>query len=946
MRFLPFCLLGLATLAAAAELPLGSDFAWETPPGHGRQEVGDDGVITVVLTLPPVDGAKDCWQNAGLKTTVRLENWKTIAFSARSSDGKTHMMAFYLSRRLAADDQASFYRRLEIGPEWRDFDLPLLRNANTGFHFAKGSKNGDMELDRGGELLSWSAAASANAALQFKNLRLTDGRAPLSPAAQAMADAVRNHPKFQPYAFAEVLKPAAVPVAGMVIDLPPDSGETEQFAAAELAAYLAKATGDEFPVRHAGPTDRALRLRVTPAEPAEAFASQCLDDTAVTITGNSPRALLYAVYDFLEKAAGVRFLMPLDDGEIVPRNPDLRLPLFRDQSSPLMSYRCSHYCSNKNTRYSARHLWDMADWAVKNRYNVELERIRDRTAIVPFYQRRGGCIWLMENAGHNFHQLIPPRQYFADHPEFFCFDRATGHWRHERAQLCTTNPDLIRELARLADEYFTRHPDQTYFPLFQEDGARLWCQCSACLALNPSGSNLASTSENNINLANQVCAEIRKTRPDRGVWTYAYQISCQPPVQVKPTPGVRIMYCYYSDGDPRRAPWESTCFEEITRWSQLTAGNVVIYSYHYLNPRYSFNDETTLVAMFRMFNLAGIGGSNQECSETWGGIDGYLMYLGARLAWNPWFDEEALKKDYFDNLYGAAGPDLQKAHDLLRNGLCNPKNQRRFGFSRYPALTPPELQRLQELLAAAAQAVLNDSRAARAVQTWQRFLGYVRDWSSALDAADRYYRAPTEPGYTQAKAAVATLHQTMDSLTADRILSLYVLRMSDHFNNSLDNSWRIEEARLRLEAEYDLLRNLTLWKFAPDPQAEGDTAGWQNPDFNDAMWKEIEAGKFWEDQGFPSLDGAGWYRCRLDLPADTRGLGVHFSGADERAWVYLDGVLIGGQHEGDPGVLWQQPFTVILPENTRPGPHLLAVKVIDSGGAGGLWNQVVLVRKK
>ncbi|NLF16263.1 MAG: DUF4838 domain-containing protein [Lentisphaerae bacterium] len=597
-------------------------------------------------------------------------------------------------------------------------------------------------------------------------------------------------------------------------------------------------------------------------------------------------------------------------------------------------------------RDSARHLWDMADWAVKNRYNVELERIRDRAAIIPFYQRRGGCLWLMEDAGHNFHKLIPPRQYFADHPEFFCFDRATGQWRHERAQLCTTNPDLIRELGRLADEYFTRHPDQTYFPLFQEDGARLWCQCPACLALNPSGSNLMSASENNINLANQVCAEIRRTRPDRGVWTYAYQISRQPPVRVKPAPGVRIMYCYYSDGDPRRAPWESTCFEDITRWSELTGGNVVVYSYHYLNPRYTFNDENTLIGMFRMLNLAGIQGSNQECSETWGGIDGYLMYLGARLAWNPWFDEEALKRDYFSSLYGAAATDLQQAHDLLWQGLCNPANQRRFGFSRYPALPAPDLQRLQELLAAGALAVQNDRRAALAVNAWTRFLGYVQDWSSALDAADSYFRAPTEPGYQKAKATVAALTQTMEDLTADRILSRYTLRMSDHFNNSLDSAWRLEEARLRLEADYDRIQTLTLWRFAPDPQAEGETAGWHRPDFDDAPWKDIEAGRFWEDQGFPNLDGAGWYRLRIVLPDDTLGIGIHFAGADERAWVYLDGDLIGGQHEGDPGVLWQQPFTVMLPENTTPGPHLLAVKVIDSGGAGGLWNQVVLVRRK
>ncbi len=62
--------------------------------------------------------------------------------------------------------------------------------------------------------------------------------------------------------------------------------------------------------------------------------------------------------------------------------------------------------------------------------------------------------------------------------------------------------------------------------------------------------------------------------------------------------------------------------------------------------------------------------------------------------------------------------------------------------------------------------------------------------------------------------------------------------------------------------------------------------------------------------------------------------------------MYLDGKYIGGHHEGDIGVLWEEPFAVALPDNTGPGMHQLTVKVIDSTGAGGLWGDVYLVKKK
>ena len=210
-------------------------------------------------------------------------------------------------------------------------------------------------------------------------------------------------------------------------------------------------------------------------------------------------------------------------------NPRLKFPLFRDRYTPVMEYRCPHYCSNGHVSGSAEHRMRMADWAVKNRMNVELERMPP-DAVAPFYRVRGGCIMLGEYPGHNFHQLIPPEKYFKDHPDFFPLERATGRRRTERAQLCTSNPALIREIGGpIADAYFKRNQDHTHFPLFQEDGDPLRCQCDTCLALTPIGSNLVSAADQNIHVANRVGAEIRKRHPDKQVITYAYGITSPPP---------------------------------------------------------------------------------------------------------------------------------------------------------------------------------------------------------------------------------------------------------------------------------------------------------------------------------------------------------------------------------------------------------------------------------
>jgi hypothetical protein len=937
-------LLGLLAGSAFAQGIDLSDVRWVAPREQAKQNSFQmvDGDVSFKFPVVNKGGA---WFVGQLQKEVLLTGKKFLNFSARSDDGQTHLVYFYIRRELQPNDQASFYSLVEVTPEWKTFNLRLERsnrtNAGKGyFVYTKGTKNCDIDLRKGGRLLTLQPVVQEQAEVSFKEFNLSEEPLVKNPKADAIAAEIAAHPKVQPYQFREIIKPGAVKAAGFCIVAP----EAGNFAAAELSKYLEKATGAKFPVV-AAPGDRNIILSVRPGEPEDAFQTELTDGKNLKITGNSPRALTYAVYDFLEKAAGVRWFAPFDYGEVVPRNPELAFPLFRDESAPSMNYRCPHYCSYTRQAGAEKHAYDMADWAFKNRYNVELERLKNRDKVNEFYAKRGGCIWLMEHAGHNFHKLIPPKTYFKDHPEFFCFDRATGTWKAEYAQLCTTSPGLVKELGKVADEYFKRNPEQRFFPLFQEDGARLWCQCPPCLALNPSGSNLAKATENNINLANNVQQEIRKKHPDRSVFTYAYGITVSPPEKILPVPGVRIMYCWYSDGNPGMMPWLSRAFSDVEKWSRLTDGNIVVYSYHYLNPRYMFNNEHVLINMFRTFNLLKIQGSNQESTESWGGVDAYLQYLGGRLPWNPWFDEEALKTDYFNTFYGAAGPAVRAYHDLLSERLSDKSSWLRMGLSQYGFIPEADLKKMTDYLETARQAVKDDPRASKAVAAQAGYLRYLTAYSAAMAAGDRFYRAPDAEKYQNALNAIETLKDVTKSLLADRIVSHDVQRVYTAWERNLKAAHEENLARTGVLKDYNILKTLNPWRFQTDPDAKGDGEQWFAADFNDSGWKQINSGKFWEDQGFPSYNGAGWYRATIEIPTG-KPAALYFGGADERAWVYLDGKYIGGHHEGDVDKLWNEPFVIDIPGDIASGNHQLTVKVIDSAGKGGLWKDVLLLQKK
>ncbi|MCP4641771.1 MAG: hypothetical protein GY851_15115, partial [bacterium] len=107
----------------------------------------------------------------------------------------------------------------------------------------------------------------------------------------------------------------------------------------------------------------------------------------------------------------------------------------------------------------------------------------------------------------------------------------------------------------------------------------------------------------------------------------------------------------------------------------------------------------------------------------------------------------------------------------------------------------------------------------------------------------------------------------------------------------------------------------------------------------------------WETQGFRGYVGTGWYRVRFITPEslkDAPCLRLFFPAVDEDATVYINGKK-AFEHTCEstgltPDQIWKRPFAFDpTPFLNFGGENVLAVRVYNRGGMGGVYKPVSLV---
>ena len=703
----------------------------------------------------------------------------------------------YLERALSPEDRRTYETLFTLGPEWKHYSIFLSRGNEypiNGICCYVGSIEevqtpAEHDLGAGGYLEKLVFFASPNAEIEIIPETLGPEILPPSEKVQEVLDHMNETPLVHPFRFAETGKRDAILLAEngkAFFEISAQSGT--EFAAQELQRVLNQATGADFPISSEKKLPQ-IRLEVFPQSGPDSF--QCTGNSdGIVIRGNSRQALLFGVYSFLEKAVGARWYSPRPYGEVIPRLSRLSLPEFSDESTARIPLRKMHYCCpfSSDLPDLKEHVACVADWAVKNRFNTVLERFN---APSDFYSKRGNFLRLTAIPSHNYHMLIPPSVYGESHPEYYAFNQAAGKYQVENSQLCVTNCDVIRIIAEKAREFFRNNPEEPCFPLMQEDGYSLWCQCPECEAVMPtSGGIYSGSTDRNVYLANQVMELIRDEFPDKGIIIFAYSFSVEPPKKVIPAPGVEIMFCFYSDDRAHLRPWESdTVAEYYLRWQEYPDVKLWFYSYHYLFQSLRMSTPDALTGSFRFFETVGMKGSSQESSVSWGTPDAYLIYLGARLGWDPFQDEAVLRKDYFEGLYGAAGAEVQRAYELICDALISRSGKLLYVcWAFFPAISDERIAEIEACYERAAQAVENDPRAMEALKDVRLYFKNLVLTVYAARRIDSYFRSPSPEAYHAAIAALDELDQSCLPLYEQYLLGSRT--MMPHWRDGINSDFQ------------------------------------------------------------------------------------------------------------------------------------------------------------
>jgi hypothetical protein len=470
------------------------------------------------------------------------------------------------------------------------------------------------------------------------------------------------------------------------IALADSASAPEKTAAAELAAYLKKVTGAEFPI--VKPQELAGRPAIAVGPGAAKVLLPELDlvklgekglgedgivlksaGSNLILTGaeGSQRGTLYAVYEFLERAAGVRWWT--HTVETVPHKPTLEVEPLDVRYKPPFLYR--EPFSWGITQGDPHMPYDesdaaVADWAVAK--FAARQRSNGHGAMLP--ASFGGSM-LPIGWCHTSYTYLPPAKYFEAHPEWYSevkgkriAEVAKQLGSYGRGRLCWSNEEMLEELTKVVLEHIRKNPQYGMIDVSQND----WddhCECVKCKALDDAG---GSHSASLLHGVNRVAEAVEKEFPGFLVETLAYQHTRKPPTGIRPRDNVLIRYCVIERGasQPIDSDQNRAMLDDLNAWSAV-APKLFVWDYvsnlgGSLAPHPKHHVLAKDLRTYRDNHAVGVFLEGESLGAT--DFIALKNYLMARLLWDPSRDEVMVIDEFLNGYYGKAAPALRQVLDL------------------------------------------------------------------------------------------------------------------------------------------------------------------------------------------------------------------------------------------------------------------------------------------
>lgn len=437
--------------------------------------------------------------------------------------------------------------------------------------------------------------------------------------------------------------------------------EAELYAASTLYTYLYKATKaivpyfsdiERCPRRgpeiHIGSNVRGRQTDVSGLSD-DGFVIKTLGDDIV-IAGKTPRGTIYGVYYFLEKY--IHFKCFTKDVETFDQVERLVVEDLDIRQEPAFEYREVYFRSAFDT-----------DFCVKNRLNSNMAHLP---------KEKGGKLKFF-NFHHSFNELVPPEEYYEEHPEYFSM--VDGKRLREKPQLCLTNEGVFRAARKTLRRWIRENPDCKVFSVAQNDWLN-YCTCPQCKKLDDRYGTPAATM---ITFVNRLAEDIKEDYPDVLIHTFAYKYTKKAPVGLRVADNVIVRLCNIECSWDRpmeqqavEAPESQAAgfVENIGLWGKLCK-HLYIWDYacnfkNYLLPFPNYKTMPVNMRTYRKNNIVGVLQQGNFAYGETSGLADLECYLAAKMMWDPNQNEEQIVDDFLRGVYGEASyPYMKEYVELL-----------------------------------------------------------------------------------------------------------------------------------------------------------------------------------------------------------------------------------------------------------------------------------------
>lgn len=115
-----------------------------------------------------------------------------------------------------------------------------------------------------------------------------------------------------------------------------------------------------------------------------------------------------------------------------------------------------------------------------------------------------------------------------------------------------------------------------------------------------------------------------------------------------------------------------------------------------------------------------------------------------------------------------------------------------------------------------------------------------------------------------------------------------------------------------------------------------DTSLFKQASFDDIKWPTIIQPQLWESQSIGELDGVVWIRKTITLTASDvkKNAVLELAKIDDYDITYINGVKVGSTNSWDINRKY-----AITPGILREGKNVIAIRVVDTGGGGGIYGE-------